>query len=144
MADTIFKYLSEQPDFKTFMNFAAVCDDLPAKLQGNGPFTLFVPTDKAFIDLPPGSQEKFHNDNDLLQDILNAHILLGAHDSKELSQLAEESKTLMSEDHNQMSFIKENDTLWVGTTTKKAKVITADIHLSNGVIHVIDVVLAFQ
>ena len=144
MSDSIFAYIEKQENLKTLRSLLPMFVDLKAKLSSPGEYTFFVPSDEAFMELPSGSKENLHNDTDLLQDTLLFHVVLGKHNSAELKKLAEENKSIMAEDHNPLSFVKEKDLLWAGSGKKKGKVVTSDIELSNGIIHVVDQVFGFN
>jgi uncharacterized surface protein with fasciclin (FAS1) repeats len=111
---------------------AAGLDDT---LKGNGPFTVFAPTDEAFSKLPPGTVETLlkPENKEKLKSILLYHVVAGDVTSAPVVQLTS-AKTLNGQDVK----IKVVD----GTVmVNDAKVVKADIVTSNGVIHVIDAVL---
>ncbi|MDX1782510.1 MAG: fasciclin domain-containing protein [Thalassovita sp.] len=103
-------------------------------LKGEGPFTVFAPTDEAFAALPEGTVENLllPENRDQLTAILTYHVVPGAVMSGDLSNGMEATTvqggdvTIMTED---------------GVTVEGANVVTADIETSNGVIHVIDSVI---
>lgn len=102
-------------------------------LSGDGPFTVFAPTDDAFVALPEGTVEALLNDIPTLTNILLYHVVSGkvlAADVVELSS----ANTLLG---------KPVRIKFDGTTVKvnNAQVIITDIEASNGVIHVVDAVL---
>lgn len=104
-------------------------------LKGDGPFTVFAPTDEAFAKLPDGTVEDLlkPENKDKLVAILTYHVVPGKIMSADIA-----GKTAMVE-------TVEGDKLSVdatnGVKVDDAKVITADIEASNGVIHVIDSVV---
>ena len=108
--------------------------DLVETLQGDGPFTVFAPTDAAFeaagIDL-----STFDNDeaNATLVNILTYHVLSGAVDAANVSDGL--VATMVNGDN--ATFTVENGTVMINDAT----VTTADVAASNGIIHVIDKVL---
>ena len=110
--------------------------DLVEALKGEGPFTVFAPTDEAFAKLPKGTVEELlkPENKDKLADILTYHVVSG-------KVMAEKAVTL----DKATALNKKEITLKVvdGTLTLNgsAKVATADIVCSNGVIHVIDTVI---
>jgi uncharacterized surface protein with fasciclin (FAS1) repeats len=109
--------------------------ELESVLRGEGPFTVFAPTDEAFAKLDPGTLEnllKPENKADL-QAILTYHVIPGSIMSAEVTQM-EAGKTVNGED---LTFRTEDGSVYVNN----AKVIQADVQASNGVIHVIDTVL---
>ena len=108
--------------------------DLVTTLQGNGPFTVFAPTDQAFadagIDLTTFDTDE---ENATLVDILTYHVVSGKVMSTDLVDGMETSAL-------------NQDTLTFSVSTTEVKVndavvTTADVESSNGVIHVIDKVL---
>src|SRR5665647_2218971 len=107
--------------------------NLTDTLKGEGPFTVFAPTDRAFAALPEGTIETLLNNTSKLKKILLFHVV---------------SQRLMAKDVVNMSNITtlEGQKLPVNVTDKgvlvgKAKIIMTDVNASNGVIHEIDTVL---
>ncbi|WP_163577046.1 fasciclin domain-containing protein [Halomonas faecis] len=104
-------------------------------LKGEGPFTVFAPTDAAFDALPEGTlDELLMTDNrDQLQAILTYHVVPGrimAADAME----ADSATTVQGQD---LRITTMNGSVMINDAT----VVDADIEASNGVIHVIDSVL---
>jgi len=101
-------------------------------LKGDGPFTVFAPTDAAFAALPEGTVDALLADPDALAAILTYHVVPGKVMSGDLTDnmMAATANgaevTIMT-----MGGVKVND----------ANVVTADVEASNGVIHVIDKVI---
>ncbi len=109
--------------------------DLVGTLEGKGPFTVFAPTDAAFARLPAGTLENLlkPENKKQLQRILTYHVVAGAVPSSEVVNLS--SAKAVSGD---TIAIKVAD----GTVmVDDARVVTADVTASNGVIHVIDAVI---
>lgn len=109
--------------------------DLVSTLKGEGPFTVFAPTDDAFAALPDGTIEMLlkPENKQTLAKILTYHVVAGKVTAKDVSTLTdaatvEGSKVMVSTSMNKVMI---ND----------AQVIKADVMTSNGVIHVIDKVL---
>lgn len=111
---------------------AVVAADLADTLSGEGPFTVFAPTDDAFAALPEGTIEALLADIPTLTGILTYHVVPGAVMSTDLSD------GMMAETVNGQSVTIGVDG---GVTVNGANVIIADIEASNGVIHVIDAVI---
>ena len=112
--------------------------DLIDTLKGKGPFTVFAPTDDAFKKLPPGTVESLlkPENKEKLRAILTYHVVAGNVTAAEVMKLSS-AKTL----NGQSVAISTTD----GTVmVNNAKVVKADIHASNGVIHVIDTVILPQ
>jgi len=104
-------------------------------LKGDGPFTVFAPTDEAFAKLPAGTVENLlkPENKDQLVAILTYHVVPGKVEAAEVVTM-DEAKTVNGE----MVDIKvKGDTAMVND----AKVTKTDIAASNGVIHVIDTVI---
>jgi uncharacterized surface protein with fasciclin (FAS1) repeats len=117
--------------FKTLLA-ALEAAGLAETLAGEGPFTVFAPTDEAFAKLPPGTVEALLNDIPRLKAILTYHVVAGKVGSGAVVKL-KEAKTL----NGRALAIDTRDGVRVGG----AKVVKADVEASNGVIHVIDAVL---
>ena len=109
--------------------------DLIQTLKGDGPFTVFAPTDAAFAKLPAGTVEDLLKPEniDRLTAILTYHVVPGAVSSEQVVTLSEATTV-----NGQAIEISVDD---AGVSVDQAKVITADIMASNGVIHVIDSVI---
>ena len=120
--------------FKTLVA-AVKAAGLVNTLKGDGPFTVFAPTDKAFAKLPPGTIAtllKPENKAKLVA-ILTHHVLAGAVPAKAVAGKKLAPKTVNG------SSLKIDGTS--GVMVSGAKVILADVKAKNGVIHVIDRVL---
>jgi len=107
--------------------------DLVDALSGEGPFTVFAPTDDAFAQLPEGTVEALLDDIPTLTDILLYHVVAGEVLAEAVVTL-DAAETLLGES---VSIRVENDMVFVDD----AQVIITDIVADNGVIHVIDSVL---
>ena len=103
-------------------------------LKGDGPFTVFAPTDEAFAALPEGTVESLllPENIDQLTAILTYHVIAGEVMSGDLTN-GMEAETVQGAD---VTIMTEG-----GVTVEGANVVTADIDASNGVIHVIDAVI---
>jgi uncharacterized surface protein with fasciclin (FAS1) repeats len=104
-------------------------------LKGEGPFTVFAPTDEAFGKLPKGTLEdllKLEN-KEKLQSILTYHVVPG----KALSSDVIKMKSANTANGQAVSIAVKNGFVMVDD----AKVVIADIMCSNGLIHVIDSVI---
>ena len=104
-------------------------------LKGDGPFTVFAPTDEAFAKLPAGTVESLlrPENKDKLVAVLTYHVVPGKIMSADIA-----GKTAMVETV-QGGKLDVNATN--GVKVDQATVIAADIEASNGVIHVIDQVV---
>jgi uncharacterized surface protein with fasciclin (FAS1) repeats len=101
-------------------------------LKGEGPFTVFAPTDEAFAALPEGTVEGLLQDPEALAKILTYHVVPGAVMAADLT----DGMTAATVEGQDVTFTV-GDTVMVNDAT----VSTADIAASNGVIHVIDSVI---
>ena len=120
--------------FKTLVA-AVQAAGLVDTLKGDGPFTVFAPTDDAFAKLPAGTVEDLlmPENKDKLVAILTYHVVPGKVMSgdiagKEMAVASVQGDTI---DVNATSGVMVDD----------ASVVTADIEADNGVIHVIDSVI---
>ena len=119
-------------DFTTLLA-AVEAAGLVDTLEGEGPYTVFAPTDDAFAALPEGTVEGLLDDPEALSDILLYHVVPGEVTSDQVVTL-ESATTAQGSD---VSIRVEGDSVFVND----AQVIMTDIQASNGVIHVIDAVL---
>ena len=122
-------------DAGSFTTLAAALEaaGLVEVLQGEGPFTVFAPTDAAFAKLPEGTVEALLADKEMLTKILTYHVVAGTVTSDQVVNLSE-AKTVAGI----MAPIEvKMGSVYVGG----AKVITPDVKASNGVIHIIDTVM---
>lgn len=110
--------------------------DLVETLSGPGPFTVFAPTNAAFAKLPKGTVEGLlkPENKDKLVDILTYHVVPG----KVMAKTAVTLDMATAVNKKDIKLAVTDETL---TLNSRAKVITADIDCSNGVIHVIDSVI---
>jgi uncharacterized surface protein with fasciclin (FAS1) repeats len=108
-------------------------------LKGEGPFTVFAPTDAAFEKLPQGTVENLlkPENRDQLQQILTYHVVPGRIMSSDLAGQSTTAKTVEGSD-------LEIDASGSGVMVESATVTQADIAAENGVIHVIDSVMMPQ
>ncbi len=109
--------------------------DLVDTLKGDGPFTVFAPTDEAFAKLPEGTVESLlkPENRDQLIAILTYHVVPGSVTAADVVKL-DEATTV----NGQAVTIQVADS---GVQIDNANVIATDIKASNGVIHVIDTVI---
>jgi len=97
---------------------------LTGLLEGDGPYTLFAPTDAAFKKLPPGALQELLGDKAKLVALLKYHVVPGRVSAAEILQ-SQELKTASGQ----------------LLPTKNLSVIRADIPARNGMIQVLDTVL---
>ena len=122
--------------FKTLVA-AVKAADLVDTLKGEGPFTVFAPTDEAFAKLPPGTVEELlkPENKDKLKAILTYHVVAGKVMAADVVKL--NGRNVKTVQGNPVAIQVNGGAVMVG----KAKVTKTDIVTSNGVIHVIDTVL---
>lgn len=109
--------------------------DLAETLKGEGPFTVFAPTDEAFGKLPPGTVETLlkPENKEKLKSILLYHVVSGNLPSEKVVKMTS-AKTL---EGGEVRIMSGKD----GVMVNEARVVKTDVATSNGVIHVIDSVL---
>ncbi len=120
--------------FKTLVA-AVTAADLGATLKGAGPFTVFAPSDEAFAKLPAGTVDELIKPENKakLVSILTYHVVPGKVMSADIAGKTLKVATVQGAE---VDVDASN-----GVTINGAKVVTADIEASNGVIHVIDAVI---
>jgi uncharacterized surface protein with fasciclin (FAS1) repeats len=108
---------------------------LEETLRGDGPFTVFAPTDEAFAKLPAGTVESLllPENRDKLTAILTYHVVAGKVKAADVVTLTS-ATTVNGQD---VSIKVDGDTVMVDGATVTA----VDVMASNGVIHVIDEVI---
>lgn len=120
--------------FKTLLA-AAQAAGLVETLKGDGPFTVFAPTDEAFAKLPAGTVENLlkPENKEMLVKILTYHVVSGKVTAADVMKV-KSAKTVQGQD---VKVKTGKGKVWIND----ANVVKADIMASNGVIHVIDSVL---
>ena len=121
--------------------------DLVATLQGDGPFTVFAPTNAAFEKLPKGTVETLlqAENKAKLQTILTYHVVAGKHNAAAIMKDIEKGngkatyKTVSGGTLTVM--MKGKKVILMDENGGMATVTIADVNQSNGVIHVIDSVV---
>ena len=123
------------PAFSTLVT-ALKAADLTSALGGTGPFTVFAPSNDAFAKLPKGTVEDLvlPANKDKLTAILKLHVVSGKHMASEFTDKSADVATLGGEN---VTVTGKDGSVHVGN----AKVSSADVTASNGVIHVIDTVM---
>ncbi len=128
---TIVEIAASAGSFETLVT-ALKAAGLVDALSGEGPFTVFAPTDEAFAKLPAGTLESLLADKEKLTAILTYHVVAGKVTAKDVMGMTS-ATTAQGE---KLTFDTSN-----GVMVNDAKVVKADVMASNGVIHVIDTVL---
>jgi uncharacterized surface protein with fasciclin (FAS1) repeats len=131
---TIVDIAAGNDDFSTLVA-AVKAAGLAETLMGEGPFTVFAPTNEAFAALPEGTVESLlkPENKDQLVAILTYHVVPGQVLAKDVVKL-EKAKTVQGE---AVKIKVKKDKVMVNG----AKVVMTDIVADNGVIHVIDSVI---
>jgi len=124
----------------TFNTLVAAVEaaDLVETLKGDGPFTVFAPSDEAFAALPEGTVEDLlkPENKDQLAAILTMHVVSGKVMASDIAGAESTASSVQGAD----LMIDGTD----GVTVNGVTVTQADIEASNGVIHVIDQVILPQ
>ncbi|MFA6511643.1 MAG: fasciclin domain-containing protein [Patescibacteria group bacterium] len=131
MSKNIVETAIDAGSFTTLVS-AVQAADLVETLSGEGPFTVFAPTDEAFAKLPSGTLESLLENKEGLAKILTYHVVAGKVMSADVAALSE-ATTVQG---GTLTFDTNN-----GVKVNNAMVTQADIETNNGVIHVIDTVL---
>ena len=118
-------------DFKTLAT-ALQAAGLVETLKGQGPFTVFAPTDAAFAKIPKADLDALIQDKAKLTKVLTYHVVAGKVLASDVSKLSQ-AKTVQGQS------VKIDTSS--GVKVDGASVVKADILCSNGVIHVIDSVI---
>jgi uncharacterized surface protein with fasciclin (FAS1) repeats len=118
--------------FKTLVS-AVQAAGLEGVLRGEGPYTVFAPTDAAFAKLPAGTVEALLQDKEKLASILTYHVVSGKVMAKDVVKLTS-AKTVNGES---VKIRVADGKVYVND----AQVVTTDIETKNGVIHVIYAVI---
>jgi uncharacterized surface protein with fasciclin (FAS1) repeats len=133
MTKDIVATATEAGSFKTLLT-AATAAGLVETLQGDGPFTVFAPTDEAFAALPAGTLDSLLADPEALKKVLLYHVVSG-------KVTADQVVGLTSADSVEGSLIAiavKDGKVYLNDS---AQVTATDVMASNGVIHVIDQVI---
>lgn len=132
--ETIVGVAAADGDFSTLV-VALQAAGLDGVLRGEGPFTVFAPTNEAFAALPPGTVESLlkPENKEQLVAILTYHVVPGSVYAADVVEL--ETATTVNGGDLQI------DAAMGGVKVDDANVIATDIEASNGVIHVIDAVM---
>lgn len=112
---------------------AATEAGLAETLATGGPFTVFAPTDEAFVAIPEADLNALLADKEALTRVLLYHVVEGTVTAEQVVEL-DAAGTLAGDD---VSVMVHGGSVMIDDAT----VVTADVRASNGVIHVIDKVL---
>ena len=139
---TIVDIAAGNPDFSTLVELLTTAG-LVETLQGEGPFTVFAPTNAAFEALAAdlgtdmaGLSAKLTEDVELLKKVLTSHVYAGKVMAADTAALDGQEVELVSGEKATVSSKDGAVSLTIGESV--ANVTTADVEASNGVIHIID------
>jgi transforming growth factor-beta-induced protein len=132
MTNTIVDIAVADGRFTTLVT-ALQAAELVDTLQGEGPFTVFAPTDDAFAALPEGTLDSLLADIPALTNVLLYHVVAGSVPAADVVTL-NSADTVLGQP---VSIMVSNGTVKVNDS----QVVITDIEASNGIIHVIDAVL---
>ncbi|MFT4818876.1 MAG: putative surface protein with fasciclin (FAS1) repeats [Pseudomonadales bacterium] len=116
-------------------------------LSGEGPFTVFAPTNEAFAKLPAGTVETLlkPENKEQLQSILTYHVLAIEAPAAAAIKMVQDgggSASIATVQGGELTFSLQGDSLMIEDSAgNMATVVAADLMQSNGVVHVIDTVL---
>lgn len=131
--------VTADPRFSTLL--AAVgAAGLAETLSGEGPFTVFAPTNEAFAKIPQDTLNGLLADKDALTKVLLRHVVPGTLYSKGI-YWSEHSTAGGDEEDNVQTQVFKGGVTKVVSKTAGARVVEADIPATNGVIHAIDTVI---
>jgi uncharacterized surface protein with fasciclin (FAS1) repeats len=121
-------------DAGTFTTLIAAIDraGLESTLAGEGPFTVFAPSDEAFAQLPDGTVDSLLAEPAKLAQVLTYHVVPGRVTAADVVGLT----TAPTVNGEELPVSVDG-----GIHVDGARVISADIEASNGIIHVVDRVL---
>ena len=132
-ANDIVATATEAGSFTTLLT-AATAAGLVETLQGDGPFTVFAPTDEAFAALPAGTLDSLLADPEALKQVLLYHVVSGKVTADQVVGLTSAD----SVEGSPIAIAVRDGSVFLNDT---AEVVTTDVMASNGVIHVIDSVI---
>jgi uncharacterized surface protein with fasciclin (FAS1) repeats len=131
---TIAEVAATNGNFKT-LTAALQAAGLVETLKGKGPFTVFAPTDEAFAKLPAGTVEALLADKEKLTAVLTYHVVGGKVTGADVAKMMSAKPKTVNGAPLSIN-VREGKVM-----VNDARVTTADVAASNGVIHVIDTVL---
>jgi len=133
VTSTVVDIIVNSPDHTT-LETAVIAAGLADDLSGDGPFTVFAPTDAAFAALPAGTIEALLADpTGTLAQILLYHVVAG----EALSTSLSDGQTITTLQGADVTVSITGGNVFINN----AQVIVADLTADNGVVHVIDAVL---
>ncbi len=135
---TVVAVAKSSDDFSTLVE-AAVAADLVKTLKGEGPFTVFAPTNEAFAAVSAADLEALLADQEALADLLTYHVV----DGRVLAKDLEPTQTVQTVQGDEITIdVADDGTATITDASGNTVDITAtDLKAKNGVVHVIDGVL---
>jgi len=121
--------------------------DLVETLQGDGPFTVFAPTNSAFEKLPEGTVSTLlkKENKEKLQAVLTYHVLAGKYNAKAIAKAIKKGDgkaVFTTVNGSELTAMMDGDNVVLKDTSGNTATVTiADVNQSNGVIHVVDTVV---
>ena len=146
---TLVEVAQGDESFSTLVS-AVTAADLGATLSGEGPFTVFAPTNDAFAKIPEATlTELTTNDTETLGNILTYHVVAGNVDAATLLQAIEgagaDGYSIETVNGGTLTAtVVDGNVVLTDAAGGTATVTATDVAASNGVIHVIDTVLMPQ
>ena len=146
-ASTIVEVAQGNPDFSTLVS-AVTSANLGETLSGEGPYTVFAPTNAAFDEVPQATRDELMSDagREDLTNILTYHVVQGETNAQALTQAievaGEDGYKLTTVNGAELTAMMDGENVvLVDAAGNRATVTSTDVDASNGVIHVIDTVL---
>lgn len=124
---------NEVTRFATLLDGLTQAFNLDNTLKNAGPFTLFAPSDVAFKKIPYEDVQSLWANKKKLKEVLSYHVVEGKYSLSDLKKL----KTLKTMEGRELSFSTSGMDVFVD----KSQILTGDVPCSNGIIHVIDLVV---
>lgn len=124
-------FLNSNTNFYSFLQMVKLSGVID-KLYSRGPYTVFVPNNDAFGQIPSQELTRIINDEDDLKSTIMCHIVKGKYDTKELKSFS----SLKA-----LNGLELDITLSTDLYINDSRIVNSDIYLSNGVIHIIDQVI---
>ena len=135
------------PKDHTTLVAAVKAAGLVETLQGDGPFTVFAPTNSAFEKLPEGTVSTLlkKENKEKLQAVLTYHVLAGKYNAKAIAKAIKKGDgkaVFTTVNGSELTAMMDGDTIVLKDTSGNTSTVTiADVNQSNGVIHVVDTVV---
>ena len=137
MDEDVLAVAAAEGDLNTFLS-AFEAAGMMEDFHGEGPFTLFIPTDDAFsayLEESGMTEEEVLAEGEMLQSVLGYHVVTMMEDSEMVMGM--DGQTLTTLNGAPLDVSVDGETVMVGDAT----IVRYDLSASNGVIHVIDTVL---